>query len=159
MALTYVRLIWRVLDVIGDTSDPDHLPDDSPLPDKTSLTLTMAAATIIDLSERPAITHYPQPIPCTVDSQGNMLDPQGNIGVYIIDPTNQTLQPHDWTISLRLEVPGRPTKTWSVKLTIHLLPVTSLSAPARSRVHSAPSGRSGFSTNSPAAKLTRPTWS
>lgn len=118
MALSYVRLIWRALDVVADSADPGAEPDSRPLPDGTVVTITPTPGMIIDATERPAVTYYPQSIPCSLDAQGNLIDAQGNLGLLIIDPTDESLQPNNWTINVQVRAPGAQARSWAIKLTV-----------------------------------------
>ena len=114
---TYVKLVYRVLDLIGDQSDPDHDPDWVTPPTGTTVTIKYPVAKILDPGGGPPATFYPQPIVCSVDPQGILLDPQGNPGVWIVDPRRTSMQPNNFTLSVEVAIPGRSADTFNVALT------------------------------------------
>jgi hypothetical protein len=115
---TYVKLVYRLLDLIGDQADPDHDPDWITPPAGTTVTIKYPVAKILDPGGNPPATFYPQPIVCSVDSQGTLLDPMGNPGVWIVDPRRTSMQPNNFTLTVEVAVPGRSTDTFNVALTV-----------------------------------------
>src|SRR5690625_1050499 len=85
MPLSYVRVVYHALDIVGDSADPGREPETPALPDAT-LTLTVPVGMLKDTNSEPAVTYFPQPITGTFDAQGNLRDAQGNQGVLILDP-------------------------------------------------------------------------
>jgi hypothetical protein len=115
---TYVKLVYRVLDLIGDQSDPDHDPDWVTPPTGTTVTIKYPVVKILDPGGAPPATFYPRPVVCAVDPQGYLLDPQGNQGVWIVDPRRTSMQPNNFTLTVEVAVPGRSTDTFNVALTV-----------------------------------------
>lgn len=115
---TYGYVVGQILLAVGDTADPGSMPD-ADAPDGTTVTFTPKATALISTNGAIVI---PKPIVCTIDAAGNVLDPAGNPGVWLITGNygvtyqipGSTLPPHD------IVVTGFHTQSEPLKLGEHL---------------------------------------
>lgn len=106
--MSYAKLVYTLnyLNAGATAADTTNYPKFDQPPAGTTLTVKYPVAAILDAASVPPVTFYPQPIVCTFDTDGNLLDPAGNVGVWIIDPRNASLQPHGYTLNATLTFPG-----------------------------------------------------
>jgi hypothetical protein len=115
--VSYAKLVYRLLDVVGDTSDAGVLPDWQALPAGTTVTIRYPVSKIVDTTSVPPVTFYPQPIVCTLSASGDLLDPQGQTGVWIVDPRDTDLTPNGYALAVDVSIPGRSSETFYATLT------------------------------------------
>lgn len=109
--MSYAKLVYTLnyLNAGAAAANTTNYPKFDQPPAGTTLTVKYPVAAILDAASVPPVTFYPQPIVCTFDTDGNLLDPAGNVGVWIIDPRNASLQPHGYTLNATLAFPGQGT--------------------------------------------------
>ena len=77
--ITYGYVTARLVLATGDGADPDRIPDAQPA---TGTTVKITPKTqIVRLAGASPVLIAKQPITCTLDDKGRLLDPQGNLGV------------------------------------------------------------------------------
>lgn len=113
---TYIKLVYRLLDVIGDQADGDVNPDWVPLPAGTTVTIRHPVTKVIDSSSTPPVSFYPQPITCLLNATGDILDPQGQVGVWVLNPNNPAMNPNGYTLLVDINIPGRNAETFNLGL-------------------------------------------
>ncbi len=79
--VTYGKVTGRFLTAVGDGPDGDTLPD-AAVP--TGLTVKFTPKAGVFKTTSPSVTVVPKPITCTLDTDGNLLDPQNVFGVWLI---------------------------------------------------------------------------
>ena len=80
--ITYGYVTARIILATGDGADPDRLPDAQPA---TGTTVKITPKTqIVRLAGASPVLIAKQPITCTLDDDGRLLDPQGNLGVWLV---------------------------------------------------------------------------
>lgn len=77
----YGKVMARIILAVGDTADADKLPDAVPATGKIDI---MPKAVLLKAQIPEPATVVAQKIPCTIDSEGYLLDPAGNRGVWLI---------------------------------------------------------------------------
>jgi hypothetical protein len=73
-------------------------------------------AKVIDSSSTPPVSFYPQPITCTLNATGDILDPQGQVGVWVLNPNNPAMNPNGYTLLVDINIPGRNAETFNLGL-------------------------------------------
>lgn len=88
---TFGRVVGRFLLAIADSDDAGREPDSAP-PGGT-ITFVPQIPYLKFPSATPPTTVAPQPVVCTFDSNGDLLGPDGTVGVYLIATSyNVTIQ-------------------------------------------------------------------
>lgn len=126
--ITYGKVIGRFLSIIGDTpADPDTDPD--ALPAQGTVTFTSEAAYLLDRDGAPPATLIPAAVKCTVDANGDLLDPAGAIGVWLL-ATDAPVNPSGFTYRVTQSFVGSPDRVFSIAVpggaTVDLTTVTPL---------------------------------
>lgn len=78
--LTFGKVVGRFILAVADASDPDRLPDATPA--LGNITLTPVNPNLKANSPTPT-TVVRAPVRCSVDNNGNLIDPQGSTGVWL----------------------------------------------------------------------------
>lgn len=79
--ITYGKVVGRFLMAIGDGPDAGRTPD--PVAPVT-LQVAITSKAVVVKSTTPPVSILPQRIVCTIDTNGDMLDPQGAVGVWLL---------------------------------------------------------------------------
>lgn len=77
----YGKVMGRIILAVGDTADEGTLPDAVPATGKVDI---MPKAVMLKAQIPEPVTVIAQKIPCALDSEGYLLDPAGNRGVWLI---------------------------------------------------------------------------
>ena len=80
--LTYGYVDGRFILIVGDTSDAGRMPDPVPATD-TAVQITPKQP-LIRVTGADPTTVVKQPITCTLDKDGRLLDPEGERGVWLV---------------------------------------------------------------------------
>ena len=94
--LTYGYVDGRIILAIGDRSDAGRMPDPVPA-DGMTVTLT-PANTILKVASPTPATVIKQPIVCSVDANGYLIDGQGARGVWLVTGTYKVTYSHQRAI-------------------------------------------------------------
>ena len=94
--LTYGYVDGRIILAIGDRSDAGRMPDPVPA-DGMTVTFT-PANTILKVASPTPATVIKQPIVCTVDANGYLVDGQGARGVWLVTGTYKVTYSHSRAI-------------------------------------------------------------
>jgi hypothetical protein len=79
--VTYGKVIGRYILAVGDTSDPDSLPN--AVPPVGYVTFTPALPNFKAEATEPTLV-APFRVRCLLDANGNLIDPDGSLGVWLI---------------------------------------------------------------------------
>lgn len=114
VAYGYVKA--RFATVEGDRTDPDRDPDWKPDPD-VQILFTPAPKWLLNATATPdPLSITPIPVPCTSDTNGYLLGPDGNIGVYLIATDDPDNNPTDWTYTCEITSPSLGRRVFSMKV-------------------------------------------
>lgn len=90
-------IVGRFLSAVIDSADdPDREPEIVPIAG-AKVTLTASVARVRASSAEPPATIFMRPIECMTDETGQLVGPDGIIGVRVIATDDETLDPHGWT--------------------------------------------------------------
>lgn len=100
--LSFGYITGQFLKVVADTSDLDRFPDGEPW---VGLEVTFKAGPSKLLSKSNKKFFLPQPIVCSTDANGYLIDAQGNQGVYLVatDQDSVKLNPVDFTYTVTVK--------------------------------------------------------
>lgn len=129
MPLSYGKVVGRYVFAVGDSTDPGTDPDVTPA--AGTATFTPSASRLLDTTTEPPTTVVPKAVVCTLNANGEILDPAGNIGVYLLATDDPDTNPTGWTWKVRFQFTGHPSPlSFSFQLptdeTIDLTEVTPL---------------------------------
>lgn len=114
--LTYGRVTGRFADMVGDTpADVDADPEMTPI---SGLQITFVAAPSRLLDAFDKITFLPQPVKCTTNSDGVLIDSSGNVGVSLVatDQPSSVLNPTDFTYTVTITRAGAVLNQFPIKV-------------------------------------------
>lgn len=83
--LTYGHVVARIILAVADGPDEGALPD-AKVPADMRVTITPKAPVVRVAGDAPT-TVVKQAITCTIDSEGNLIDPEGAVGVWLVTGT------------------------------------------------------------------------
>ena len=128
--LTYGYVDGRIILAIGDRSDAGRMPDPVPA-DDTTVTFT-PANTILKVASPTPATVIKQPIVCSVDANGYLVDGQGARGVWLVTGTYKVTYSHSRAIipSHDIEVTTGHTEVAPLDLTTAMPPGGPVLAPS-----------------------------
>lgn len=110
----YGYVTGQFLLAVGDSSDADATPD-GVAPEGLTITFTPEPGWLLNVSATAnPITILPSEIVCTVDSEGYLVDPAGNRGVYLIATDDPDLNPINWNYTVTFRFPDRPKRSFNI---------------------------------------------
>jgi len=105
--LSFCTVTGRFIRAIGDTDDEGSEPDGVPI---EGLTVKFTASTnVVRVPEAdpPAIVIL-DPIICATDSDGVLVDPDGNAGLTLVATDDEDMTPYGWTYKVEISGPSFP---------------------------------------------------
>ncbi len=110
----YATIRGRFLRAVADGGDAGREPDGVAIPDLTvTITANLSPAIVRNTSATPPVMFAIDPIVCTADSDGYLVDPLGTREVMVVASDDADLTPHDWTYKATLRAPSIPTLSFS----------------------------------------------
>lgn len=91
----YGLVTGRFTLITGDSPDGDRYPDGVPAVGR--VVFTAKPRYLLDPTADPPATLIPRPFVITLDDEGDVVDAQGEKGVYLVATTDADLNPLDWT--------------------------------------------------------------
>jgi len=103
--IAYGKVVGRFIQAVGDTADVDLLPDVVPI--QGNITLTPANPLSKEVSVAPPTTVVRSTITCSLNSQGLLVSPAGDVGVWLVagiykvvySTQGAAIPPHDIVVS------------------------------------------------------------
>ena len=94
--VSYGHVTGKFLRAIVDTSDTDLYPDGQPIAGLT-VKFTASVTRVKNVTADPPVTIIIDPIVCSTNNNGVLVDGQGNPGVWLIASSDKDLNPTGWT--------------------------------------------------------------
>lgn len=109
--VNYGQVVGQLLEAWGDGAinpgDADVLPDAKAC--TGTVRFTAKPTYIVDATATPnPVTFFPKVVTCKLDSNGYLLDPDGNQGVYLVADDDPDLNPTGWTWNASFNLNGIP---------------------------------------------------
>lgn len=109
--VNYGQVVGQLLEAWGDGAispgDADVLPDAKACTGTVRFTATPTY--VVDATATPnPVTIFPKTVTCKLDSNGYLLDPDGNQGVYLVADDDPDLNPTGWTWNASFNLDGIP---------------------------------------------------
>ena len=103
--IAYGKVVGRFIQAVGDTADVDLLPDVVPI--QGNITFTPATPLSKEVSVAPPTTVVRSTITCSLNSQGLLTSPAGDVGVWLVagvykvaySTQGAAISPHDIVVS------------------------------------------------------------
>lgn len=111
--LGYGKVIGRFFQVVGDTADADTTPDSVPI--TGTVVFKPLPDWITALGTEPA-SFVPRSITCQVNSEGYLLGPQGDTGVWLLASDGADITPKGWTYSVTITLENSAVKTFNIQI-------------------------------------------
>lgn len=100
----YGKVVGRFLLAIADGPDADQTPDaDTPV---GTVTFTPSVMSVKNITATPPVELIPRPITCTVDSEGYVLAPNGQRGLWLVATDDTDNNPSGWTYTVTVIFPA-----------------------------------------------------
>ena len=93
--VSFGKVTGRLVYVDPDTADDDSDPDATPY--AGTVTFTARPPYLLDPTADPPTTLIPRPYVATLDAAGDLVDGNGNPGVYLVAGNDPDLNPVGWT--------------------------------------------------------------
>jgi hypothetical protein len=110
---TYGTVVGRFIKQIADTADDVDRHFDL-IPSTGTVTFTPSVSYFKNLA-MPA-TFITEPIVCTIDSNGYLVDPLGATGVVLLATDHPDISPSGWTYSVSLSINGKVLPSFSISV-------------------------------------------
>lgn len=103
--VSYTLVTGRFLQAVGDsTSDADRFPDGIPLTGM-KIKFTASVAVAKNPTATPPVTVFFQPIEVTTNDDGDLVDVNGQTGVYLVSTNDPDLIPTNFTYNVYIKAP------------------------------------------------------
>lgn len=101
--LSYTLVKGRFIRSVLDSSDPDRFPDALPIPGLSfTFTPSLTDPRVKNVSSQPPTTIYLDTFTCTTNDNGDLVSPDGEVGVYVVSSDDPALNPSGWTYEVRI---------------------------------------------------------
>lgn len=115
--IEYALLTLNINDVDPTViAGADAYPTFSDIPAGSSATISWPIQYVIDTSVTPMRMLNLMPITCSFDANGNLLDNEGNQGVWVLNINSTSLQPHGFSFTVQVTFAGRGERFLTVAL-------------------------------------------
>lgn len=121
-SLTYGHVVGRIILAVADASDADRMPDSAPAQGTVTFTPKNPQ---VRIGEPAPVLVVKQPITCTLDGTGNLIDPEGAAGVWLVTgvyAVKYSLGPQVASVTHDIEVLSSHTDVAPLDLTTALPP-------------------------------------
>lgn len=113
----YGKVVGRFIKAVGDNLAGDNDVDDKPdaVPMTGTVIFTPAVEWLLNATASPApVTIVPQQVICTLDANGYLLDPAGQLGVWLVATDDPDNNPTGWTYDVSLNFTNVPARNFSI---------------------------------------------
>lgn len=100
----YGKVTGRFTLIVPDTPDTDSYPNSDPA--TGTVTFTAKPPYLLDPGAVPPVTLIPTPMVARLDANGDLIDAQGNVGIYLVATNDPSLNPTGWTYTAKLATTG-----------------------------------------------------
>lgn len=94
--VSYGHVTGKFLRAVADSSDTDLYPDGQPLAGLT-IKFTASVTRVKNVTADPPVTIIIDPIVCSTNDDGVLVDVRGNPGVWLVASSDEDLNPTGWT--------------------------------------------------------------
>jgi hypothetical protein len=101
---------WAAMDAVIDSADPDRDPDGVPI-EGVKVNFAASIQQAKNVSATPPVTIFFSQIQALTDATGQLVSPDGQVGVFLICTDDTDLQPVNWTWTATISVPNFKTYT------------------------------------------------
>lgn len=102
--VSYGKVIGRYILAVGDGGDAGSDPDS--VSAVGTATFTPSAAVLNDTTSTPPTSILPQSVVCAFDANGDIIDSEGNVGVWLLATDDPDISPLNWTWRVVLSFAG-----------------------------------------------------
>ncbi len=110
--ITYGKVIGRFLKATIDGSDGSDNPDG--VAAQGTVVFTPTPAYVLDATATPPTTVVPVTVTCGLDSDGDLVSPSGEKGVWLIATDDADLNPSGWTYTVTVVLRGVAARAFSI---------------------------------------------
>lgn len=91
-------------------------PTFADIPQGSTASITYPVDYVVDTSTTPLRMLNLLTVTCPFDTDGNLIDAEGNQGVWVLNTNSTSLQPHGFSFTVTLAITGRPIRPLTVAL-------------------------------------------
>lgn len=108
------KVVGRFTLAVATGPEEARFPRSKPASGK--ITFTPGPARLLNVTADPPVTIIPQPIVCTLDDEGHLIDPEGDRGVWLIATDDDDNNPVDWPYQVQIALEGITRWTFNMKV-------------------------------------------
>lgn len=141
----YGKVVGRFTLAVATGTEETRFPRSKPASGK--VTFTPAPLRLLNVTADPPVTIIPQPIVCTLDDEGHLIDPELDRGVWLIATDDDDNNPVDWPYQVEVTLEGIRRWTFNMQVpedaTIDLTTVLPVAGSKGSAIVRGPRGPAG----------------